>query len=417
MGQSPFARRDLLSQSTANRRRSSRIDYESPVVLSGRDATGQPFREETMTLIVNLHGAKVRTQYQVLVGMLVTIDSLKTGLSGKAVCVNVYEAAPGESHHEIALQLVNPGNIWGVENPPPDWATVAAELGGRTLTPEQAGRVPVIPFKPAGPARAVSAAGPTPASLPTADAQVIDFEQRAARLMDSVLDTLRVQANATVRNALASHDQRLAGLLSDAESRLSQRTDQAAAELAATVDALRTEALEEMVQEFQRRLSAVAAEQEGRMSQQVESLSARAGERLAQLTSKGAAQADSTLATLQAQMNARAAESIRRFAEDAEKSLPKPEAILAGLEQRLSGLTAEVEVRIGERLDKAFSELDAALATFRSDLADELAARREQTVKEAEQALRSRVAAILFSVLGQPQKTAEVPAADAAVKE
>jgi hypothetical protein len=417
MGQSPFARRDLSSQSVANRRRSSRIDYETPVVLSGRDATGRPFREETTTLIVNFHGAKVRTQYQVLVGMLVTIDSLRTGLSGKAVCVNVYEAVAGESHHEIALQLVHPGNIWGVENPPPDWATVAAELGGRTLTAEQVGRAPATPFKPAAPTLATGSASPAPVSSLASDAQLIDFEQRAARLMDSVLETLRVQANVALRNALSNHEQRLAALVSDGEIRLSQRTDQAAAELAATMEALRTEVLEEMVQEFQRRLTAVGAEQEGRISHQIDALGARAEERLAQLASKGAAQADSTLATLQEQMNARAAETIRRFAEDAEKSLPKPEAILAGLEQRVSVLTSEGERRIGERLDKAFSELDAALATFRSDLADELAARREEAVKEAEQALRSRVAAILSSVLGQPQKTAEVPAADAGVKE
>ena len=49
MGQSPFAKKGLFPQARTNRRRSSRIDYKIPVVLSGRDAAGEKFREETET--------------------------------------------------------------------------------------------------------------------------------------------------------------------------------------------------------------------------------------------------------------------------------------------------------------------------------------------------------------------------------
>ena len=131
MGQSPFSKRGNTPLPGAARRRSTRIDYQTPVILSGRDATGQPFREETTTLIVNFHGAKVRTAHPVLVGMLVAVESVRTGQASKAVCVCTYTPTTEQPYPAIAVQLVQPGNIWGVENPPPDWETVESELGGR----------------------------------------------------------------------------------------------------------------------------------------------------------------------------------------------------------------------------------------------------------------------------------------------
>src|SRR5258708_612439 len=53
---SPFAKRRSAEELAANQRRSTRVDYVCPVVVSGRDATGQPFRVETETSTVNLHG-------------------------------------------------------------------------------------------------------------------------------------------------------------------------------------------------------------------------------------------------------------------------------------------------------------------------------------------------------------------------
>ena len=62
--QSPFSRQP----GGTNRRRSTRVDLVLPVVLSGRDASGETFREETQTATVNLHGAKIETTRNVLGG-------------------------------------------------------------------------------------------------------------------------------------------------------------------------------------------------------------------------------------------------------------------------------------------------------------------------------------------------------------
>ncbi len=374
MGQSPFARKDLSQQAWLKRRRSTRIDYMTPVVLSGRDASGQPFREETTTLIVNLHGAKVRTGHKVLVGMLVTIESLKTGASGKAICVIAFEPEGAEPDHAIAVQLIQPGNIWGVEDPPPDWATVAAELGGQPLSPQRPGPTPAIPSPPAAPPSSApsSVTAPAPVSRINVDSQLADFEQRAARVIESVLETLRVQSNVMVRESLANYEQRLSALFSEAQGRISQHIEQAAADLGTTVETIRTEAMGEMVQDtlqdFQRRLGQLSAQQEGALSQSA---------------AQTRADFDKTVETAR---------------------------------QRLADSAAKTLADLNAHNDKAFGELDTALTTFRSDLDDELAARREQAVQIADQALRSRVAAILSSILAPPAPPVNAPPAEAPTK-
>ena len=131
--QSPFSRHP----GGTNRRRSTRLDLVLPVVLSGRDASGESFREETQTSTVNLHGAKVETSRNILVGMQVSIENPLTGDVEKAVCVRVFEGAPGDRKHFIATQLVRPGNIWGIEDPPEDWSAVASSMLGKAPPPSR----------------------------------------------------------------------------------------------------------------------------------------------------------------------------------------------------------------------------------------------------------------------------------------
>ena len=83
MDNNPFSQLTNAQDSLTGRRRSTRIEFTTTVLLSGKDAVGAPFREFTQTLIVNLHGCKVRTSYRIMVGMLVTVECPKAGTSGK----------------------------------------------------------------------------------------------------------------------------------------------------------------------------------------------------------------------------------------------------------------------------------------------------------------------------------------------
>ena len=48
------------------------------------------------------------------------------------------------------------------------------------------------------------------------------------------------------------------------------------------------------------------------------------------------------------------------------------------------------------------ADFEAALQTFRADVGDELAARREEVVKSTEQVLRTRLAALLSTIITLP---------------
>ncbi len=229
MGTSPFIKSPFARHSGTNRRRSTRIDFSVPVILSGRDAKGETFREATCTAIVNLHGAKLKTSREILVGMQVCIDNPQTGASEKGVCVRIEEDVPGENAHYIAVQLVRPGNIWGVADPPADWEVVAANTLGYGRRSE-----PVISAPPT--------VVPAPeVSIPVVESQAVTWEQQSAELVESALQILRRQIEVLLNAALKEFESRLVLLEKEAENRMELRSGKALAEVSTLIQGMREE--------------------------------------------------------------------------------------------------------------------------------------------------------------------------------
>ncbi len=376
MGQGPFAARKSDAQSAANRRRSTRLDYETAVVLSGRDAMGETYRHETITEIVNIHGARIRTDRKVLVGMLVTVECVKTGRGSKGVCVNTYEPSPAEPHAAIAMQLLQPGNIWGVENPPDDWAVVAASLGGGKAPADSSWSGVASSSSSAPRVAKPSISHRTQAAETAAPADV------AQGVVEESVAKLRAEADAVTQSALAGYEPQLAGKVSEAEARLSQRVEQAAAELAAAVQTLREKVTSDLVQssmeELRGRFEELSRENDARWSQKISELVAGAGKQIAAQSAQDA--------------NARA----------------------TALEQRLEGIARQAEIDLATRVSEAFQGFEAVFSNFRSSFTDELAGQHERAIHEFEQAVRARLAALVSTIMLPPQA---VPApADAVLK-
>lgn len=394
MGRSPFISKELSSQARAKQRRSTRIEFTTPVILSGRDATGQAFREETQTVIVNLHGSKIITNYQVMVGMIVTVEAVRTGQGGKAICVQVYEPSPGETAHNIAVQLVQPGNIWGVENPPPDWETVEVELGGRHFASKAADlKASVTTMKPL----LQTPATPVPASLTPAvsrgdvDVLFADLEKRAARLMESVLEILRIQADSTVRSSLQEVEKQVESMVTAGGARLQERADQTGVELEISLEAFRTEAMGEVIREalqgFQQRLDALSKEAELRITRRAE---------------QSLADFEAGLKDSRKRQEALQADGDARIQHSSNAAVAEFEATLQSAQQRYAAEAEEAEARIPRLAEQAMADFEAALQTFRADVGDELAARREEVVKSTEQTLRTRLAVLLSTIIPAP---------------
>ncbi len=221
MGQSPFSKKPAGHDAAAAQRRSTRIEFEAPIIFIGRDASGQAFREETRTLMVNLHGAKLLTTHQVMVGMQVGVENPRSGLAEEAVCVWVGETPPGQTWHEVAIQLLNPGNSWGVQNPPEDWKAVAeaAESARQEAT---------------------AAAHSTSGAAHSPDVQY-------AQLMESVLKILRNRTDEIVNKALRDFEARLKELVAQAETRLLLRAEKALTDTESSLDALRRDTAEQLM--------------------------------------------------------------------------------------------------------------------------------------------------------------------------
>lgn len=260
--QSPFSRHPGGS----NRRRSTRVDLVLPIVLSGRDASGETYREETQTATVNLHGAKVETTRNVLVGMQVSIENPLTGAVEKAVCVRVYESPPGQSTHFIATQLVRPGNIWGIEDPPADWNDVARSMLGK----------PTAPPRPAVATR-LETAEPVPA-MPILESQSVTAEQQASNLTESILEVFRQQIQVLAEETFRSFENRLKQLEAESTDRIRDRAKESLNGASSLLDAMREDAASQMA--TQSAEAVAAAEQEIR---------ARVAEILAPLTGIGSA--------------------------------------------------------------------------------------------------------------------------------
>ncbi len=182
-------------------RRSTRLAIAIPVTLSGKDAAGNTFKEDTRTIIVNKHGAKIVTVHQMALGAEVEIENRALGLTARAVVVWVGDKRPPRTSFETGIQLFKAENIWGIQFPPEDWQEGApVGAGGKKIempaqpqaeSPPQPAAPPVAPPKPpptpvasktnhaAPPAAKAAPSPPSTVALPAQFAA--EFEQMVQR--------------------------------------------------------------------------------------------------------------------------------------------------------------------------------------------------------------------------------------------
>lgn len=94
-------------------RRSTRVPLEVLIEVDGK--TGSlPFTG--VTVIVNLHGALIRTVRPLQVGATIYLRLL----NGQEASAKVVHRIPSNAH-TYGIELTEPRNIWGISLPPEDW--------------------------------------------------------------------------------------------------------------------------------------------------------------------------------------------------------------------------------------------------------------------------------------------------------
>jgi hypothetical protein len=106
--------------SDAERRRQSRLPHRARIVLSGVDAEGFNFAEETETITVSKSGLSVRTSYHLTVGQELSVRTRDKGQVAQFQVV--WAGQPGTpSDGRVGLEWVEPFRFWGIQFPADDW--------------------------------------------------------------------------------------------------------------------------------------------------------------------------------------------------------------------------------------------------------------------------------------------------------
>lgn len=129
----------LKRKSGRELRRSARVRHHLPLLISGADR-GVPFVADAETIMVNQHGAAVRTAYPLRPGMRVRMNLRTLHQTGRARVVCLLAT----SEFGLELEVVGPeahapadSSFWGISIPPaephPQPAQTDKEHGGQAL--------------------------------------------------------------------------------------------------------------------------------------------------------------------------------------------------------------------------------------------------------------------------------------------
>ena len=114
------------ASSDLRKRRSTRIVQAVPLTVTGVDALGRPFAERTSTLIINCHGCRYQSKHYVLKNMWVNLevphpDSGHSPRRVRGKVAWIQRPRTVRQLFQVALELEQPGNTWGIAFPPDDW--------------------------------------------------------------------------------------------------------------------------------------------------------------------------------------------------------------------------------------------------------------------------------------------------------
>ncbi len=102
-------------------RRSQRVSLRMPVVVRWTPPGQQVIVEETVTVVVNAHGALILLAMRVKAGSRIFLKSPANGMDRECRVVRVQEKLQGK--HEVAIEFLRPDpKFWGLESQPDDWS-------------------------------------------------------------------------------------------------------------------------------------------------------------------------------------------------------------------------------------------------------------------------------------------------------
>jgi len=91
------------------------------VKISGVDAEGNKFSEETETVAISKFGACLKATRQYAMGQPVSVYTLDRGNTGQFQVVWIGQSRTPEDG-QIGIEWFDARRFWGIEFPPEDWS-------------------------------------------------------------------------------------------------------------------------------------------------------------------------------------------------------------------------------------------------------------------------------------------------------
>lgn len=107
------------------RRRSTRLEQPSPVIIRGVDLLGQPFEERTAAQNLSFHGCRYASKHHLPRNTWITLEVPSGESRGDAACVRarvawIQRPQTLRDLFQVGVELEKGKNVWGV-TPPSDW--------------------------------------------------------------------------------------------------------------------------------------------------------------------------------------------------------------------------------------------------------------------------------------------------------
>jgi hypothetical protein len=98
----------------------SRFAHHARIILSGTDADGFNFAEETETLTVSKQGLSARTTYNLALGQELSIRTKDKNRVAQFQVV--WAGRPGTPNEgRVGMEWLEPYRFWGIQFPSEDW--------------------------------------------------------------------------------------------------------------------------------------------------------------------------------------------------------------------------------------------------------------------------------------------------------
>lgn len=115
---STVSQMEILTPKTT--RRSTRLRVEIPITVTSMDRR-HPFAAECVALVVGPQGCGFRAAQALPLETPVLLSALPGGGSASGRVANCLPLGNDGKSFLIGVSLYNPGNVWGIADPPADW--------------------------------------------------------------------------------------------------------------------------------------------------------------------------------------------------------------------------------------------------------------------------------------------------------